>query len=179
MQLSNLLSRSPLIILGAIAGVMVSHQNAIATKKIVIDIAGPISASIKVKDLQIFAETGETTKTISQALGISKVSPNTVRGLMTLEVGADVTNIARVLYSNLGENVTKGIAEVVQTRHKYESDKALRSAIILAAADDNRISVLEVLEKYPTDEMHINVSKINEIVEKVKGTISNLEELLQ
>ena len=179
MQLSNLLSRSPLIILGAIAGVMVSHQNAIATKKIVIDIAGPISASIKVKDLQIFAETGETTKTISQALGISKVSPNTVRGLMTLEVGANVTNIARVLYSNLGQNVTTGIAEVVQTRHNYESDKALRSAIILAAADDNRISVLEVLEKYPTDEMHINVSKINEIVEKVKGTISNLEELLQ
>ncbi|MGK7921049.1 MAG: alpha/beta hydrolase [Trichodesmium sp.] len=179
MQLSNLLSRSPLIILGAIAGMMVSHQSAIATKKIVIDIAGPIRASVKVKDLQIFAETGETTKTISQALGISKVNPNTVRGLMTLEVGANVTNIARVLYSNLGQNVTKGIAEVVQTRHNYESDKALRSAIILAAADDNRISVLEVLEKYPTEEMHINVGKINEIVERVKGTISNLEELLQ
>ncbi len=179
MELPNLLSRSPLIILGWIAGVILSHQSAIATEKIVIDIAGPISASIQVKDLQLFAETGKTTKTISQALGISKVNPNTVRGLMTLEVGANVTNIARILYSNLGQNVTKGIAEVVQTRHNYESDKALRSAIILAAADDNRISVLEILEKYPTEEMHIDVGKINEIVEKVKGTISNLEELLQ
>ncbi|MDJ0519794.1 MAG: alpha/beta hydrolase [Trichodesmium sp. MO_231.B1] len=178
MQLSNLLSRSPLIILGAIAGVMVSHQNAIATNKIVIDIAGPIKASIKVKDLRQFAETGKTTKTISQALGISKVSPNTVRGLMTLEVGANVANLAKVLYSNLGQNVTKGVAEVVQTRHNYESDKALRSAIILAAADDNRISVLEVLEKYPTAEMHIDVGKINEIVGKVKETIGNLGELL-
>ncbi|MGD1703641.1 alpha/beta hydrolase [Dapis sp. BLCC M229] len=178
MQLSNLLSRSPLIILGAIAGVIVSHQNAIATNKIVIDIAGPIKASIKVKDLRQFAETGKTTKTISQALGISKVNPNTVRGLMTLEVGANVANLAKVLYSNLGQNVTKGVAEVVQTRHNYESDKALRSAIILAAADDNRISVLEVLEKYPTAEMHIDVGKINEIVGKVKETIGNLGELL-
>ncbi|NES08076.1 MAG: alpha/beta hydrolase [Okeania sp. SIO2F4] len=178
MQLSNLLSRSPLIILGAIAGVMVSHQNAIATNKIVIDIAGPIKASIKVKDLRQFAETGKTTKTISQALGISKVNPNTVRGLMTLEVGANVANLAKVLYSNIGQNLTKGVTEVVQTRHNYESDKALRSAIILAAADDNRISVLEVLEKYPTAEMHIDVGKINEIVGKVKETIGNLGELL-
>ncbi len=178
MQLSNLLSRTPLIILGTIAGVMVSHQNAIATSKIVIDIRGPIKASVKVKDLRLFAETGETTKTISQALGISKVNPNTVRGLMTLEVGADVANLAKVLYSNLGQNITKGVAEVVKTRHNYESDKALRSAIILAAADDNRISVLEVIEKYPTAEMHIDVAKINEIVEKVKDTIGNLGELL-
>ncbi|MCH2049729.1 MAG: alpha/beta hydrolase [Trichodesmium sp. ALOHA_ZT_67] len=178
MQLQNLLSRSPLIILGALAGVMLSHQRAIATSKIVIDIAGPIKASIKVKDLRLFAETGETTKTISQALAISKVNPNTVRGLMTLEVGAGVTNLAKVLYSNLGQNVTKGVAEVLQTKHNYESDKALRSAIILAAADDNRISVLEILEKYPTEEMHIDVGKINEIVEKLKDTIGNLGKLL-
>ncbi len=178
MQLSNLLSRSPLIIVGAIAGVMLSHQSAIATNKIVIDLFGPIKASIKVKDLRLFAETGETTKTISQALGISKVNPNTVRGLMTLEVGADVANLAKVLYSNLGQNVTQGVAEVVKTRHNYESDKALRSAIILAAADDNRISVLEVIEKYPTAEMHIDVGKINEIVGKVRETVGNLGELL-
>ena len=177
MQLQNLLSRSPLIILGVLAGVMISHERAIATSKIVIDIAGPIKASIKVKDLRLFAETGETTKTISQAIGISKVNPNTVRGLMTLEVGAGVTNLAKVLYSNLGQNVTKGVAEVLQTKHNYESDKALRSAIILAAADDNRISVLEILEKYPTEEMHIDVGKINEIVEKLKDTIGNLGKL--
>ncbi len=179
MELPKLLSRSPLILLGAIAGVMLSHNSAIATKRIVIEIGGPLEASIAVKDLEIFAKTGKTTKTISQALGISKVNPNTVRGLMTLELGADVTNLAKVLYSKLGQNVTKGVAEVVQTRHNYESHKALRSAIILAAADDNKISVLEVLQKYPTEEMHIDVGRINEIVEKVKGTIGNLEELLR
>ncbi len=179
MQLTHLLSRSPLMILGAIAGVMLSYQNVIATERIVVEIAGPIEASIKVKDLQLFAETGRTTKTISQALGVSKVSPNTVRGLMTLEIGANVTNLAKVLYSNLGQNVTKGITEVIQTKYNYESDKALRAAIILAAADDNRISVLEVLEKYPTEEMHIEVGKINQIVEKVKESFSNLEELLK
>lgn len=179
MQLQNLLSRCPLIILGAIAGVMISSNSAIATKKIVIEIVGPLEASIKVKDLRLFAETGKTTKTISQALGISKINPNTVRGLMTLEIGANVTNVAKVLYSKLGQNVTEGITEVIQTRHNYESDKALRSAIILAVADDNRISLLEVLEKYPTEEMHVDVGRINEIVSKVRDTIGNLEELLK
>ncbi|MDY7006359.1 MAG: alpha/beta hydrolase [Cyanobacteriota bacterium] len=112
MQLPNMLSRSPLIILGAIAGVILSTQSAIATEKIVIELVGPIRASIKVKDLRLFAETGKTTKTISQALGRSKINPNTVRGLMTLEVGA------------------------------YESEKALCSSIILGATDDNQISTM-------------------------------------
>ena len=179
MQLSNLLSRSPLIILGVISGFIVSHQNAIATSKIVINITGPIKVSIKVKDLQLFAETGETTKTISQALSISKVNPNKIRGLMTLEVGTDVGNLAKVLYSKLGQKLIKAVTEVVQTKHNYESDKALRSSIILAAADDNLISVLEILEKYPTAEMHIDVGKINEIVGKITETIGNLEELLK
>ena len=178
MQLQNLLSRSPLIILGALAGVMISHQRAIATSKIVIDIVGPIQASIKVQDLRLFAETGKTTKTISQALGISKVNPNQVRGFMTLEIEADVVNYGSFLYSNIGLNIIKGVAEVIQTRHNYESDKALRSALILAAADDNRISVLEILEKYPTEEMHIDVSKINQIVGKVQETIGNLGEII-
>ena len=80
--------------------------------------------------------------------------------------------------ANVCLNLTQGVAEVVTTRHKYESDKALRFAIILAAADDNRVSVLEILEKYPTAEMHIDVGKINKIVEKVKETIGNLGELL-
>ncbi|MEB3339806.1 alpha/beta hydrolase [Okeania sp.] len=180
MQLSNLLSRSSLAIFGTISGVIFSSQSAIAASKVVIDITGPIQASVKVKDLRRFAETGETTKTIRQALAASKdINPKTIRGIMSLEIGADIAKLAKVLYSERGQNITKAISEVVQTRYDKESDKALRSAIILAAIDDNRISILEIMEKYPTTDMYINLAKINEIVGKVQEAIGNLEELLQ
>jgi hypothetical protein len=98
---------------------------------------------------------------------------------MTLELGVDVAQLADALYSRTGETVAKSIGEVITTRSGYESDKALRAAIILAAADDGRISFLEVLQKYPTSDMYIQVDKINEVVARVEDLLENLQDLFR
>jgi hypothetical protein len=120
---------------------------------------------------------GKKTKTIAQAVGVSDVNADTLRGLMTLELGVDVAQLADALYSKTGETVADSIGMIITTRSGYESDKALRAAIILAAADDGRISFLEVLQKYPTNDMYIQVDKINEVVNRVEDILENLQDL--
>lgn len=172
--------RFPGIFLGAIAGVVLTGTGAFAADRIVINVfGGAIQAPIKVKDLQAFAETGKKTKTIAQAVGVSDVNPDTLRGLMTLELGVDVAQLANALYSNTGDTVAESIGEIITTRSGYESDKALRAALILAAADDGRISFLEVLEAYPTSDMYIQVDKINDVVDRVEDLLENLQELFR
>lgn len=179
MKLGNCF-RSPGIVIGAIAGVMLSCSSAFAAERIVVNIwGGLIQAPIKVRDLERFAETGKMTKTISQAVGASNVNADTIRGLMTLELGVDLVQLADVLYSSTGETVADSIGEVFRTRSGYENAKALRAAIILAAADDGRISMLEVLQKYPTSDMYIEVNKINEIVNRVEDLLENFEDLFR
>ena len=179
MKLGNYF-RIPGAFLGAMTSVVLSGTGAVAAERIVINVfGGGIQAPVKVADLQTFAETGEKTKTIAQAVGISDVNPDTLRGLMTLELGVDVAQLADALYSRTGETVTESIGQVITTRSGYESDKALRAAIILAAADDGRISFLEVLQSYPTSDMYIQVDRINEVVNQVEDLLENLEGLFR
>ena len=177
MKLGNWFRRSA-IFLGAIAGIALTSTGAVAADRVVINVfGGAIQAPIKVKDLQTFAETGDKTKTIAQAVGASNVNPDTLRGLMTLELGVDVVQLANALYSRTGDIVAESIGEIISTPSGFESDKALRAALILAAADDGRISLLEVLEAYPTSDMYIQVDKINDVVDRVEGLLENLEDL--
>lgn len=166
-------------VLGAFAGLMFACNKAEATEKIVVDVAWPFQASIRVDDLAKFAETGETTKTLRQALGFSKVNSDTVRGLMTLELGADVVKLSDALHSSTGTKIISGVSDIITTPSGYESDKALRAAFILAAADDGKISVLEVLENYPTQQMFIRVGQIQQLVERVNGIIEELKGLIE
>lgn len=170
--------RLPGILLGAMAGVVLTGTGAFAADRVVVSVfGGAIQAPINVKDLATFAETGKKTKTIAQAVGVSDVNPDTLRGLMTLELGVDVAQLANALYSRTGYTVADSIGEIVTTRSGYESDKALRAALILAAADDGRISFLEVLEAYPTSDMYIQVDKINDVVNRVEDLLENLQDL--
>ncbi len=179
MKLGNYF-RIPGVFLGAMTGVVLTGTVAVAAERVVVNVfGGGIQAPVKVADLETFAETGKKTKTIAQAVGISDVNPDTIRGLMTLELGVDVAQLADALYSRTGETVTKSIGQVITTRSGYESDKALRAAIILAAADDGRISFLEVLQKYPTSDMYIQVDKINEVVARVEDLLENLQDLFR
>lgn len=179
MKLNNCFAL-PGIFLGAMAGVVLTNSGALAADRIVVNVfGGAIQAAVNVKDLQAFAETGKRTKTIAQAVGVSDVNADTLRGLMTLELGVDVAQLADALYSQTGETVADSIAQIVTTRSGYESDKALRAAILLAAADDGRISFLEVLQKYPTSDMYIQVDKINEVVSKLEDILENLQDLFR
>ena len=177
MKLANCFRRSGIFI-GAIAGIALTGTGAVAADRVVINVfGGGIQAPIKVKDLQAFAETGKKTKTIAQAVGVSDVNPDTLRGLMTLELGVDVAQLATALYSSTGNTVAESIGEIVTTRSGFESDKALRAALILAAADDGRISFLEVIEAYPTSDIYIQVDKINDVVNKVEDLLENLQDI--
>ncbi len=166
-------------VLGAFAGLMFACNKTEAAEQIVVDIAWPLQASIGVDDLAAFAETGETTKTLRQALGFSNVNSDTVRGLMTLELGVDVVKLSNALHSSTGRKIISGVSDIITTPSEYESDKALRSAFILAAADDGRISVLEVLENYPTKQMFIRVSEIQQLVNRVNEIIDEIKELIE
>lgn len=165
-------------VLGAFAGLMFACNKAEATEKIVVDY-WPLQASIGVDDLAAFAETGATTKTLRQALRYSNVNSDTVRGLMTLELGADVAKLSDALHSSTGRKIIGEVSNIITTPSTYESDKAFRSAFILAAADDGKISVLEILENYPTRQMFIRVSEIQQLVEKVNAIIEEVKELIE
>jgi hypothetical protein len=66
----------------------------------------------------------------------------------------------RVLNSFLGDAILDQMGDFVHTPSGEADREAMRSALILSASDDNRISLIEVIQNYPTREMHVNGNRI-------------------
>jgi len=99
--------------------------------------------------------------------------------LMSLEIGLKPVILARVVYSTPGEKITDEIGQAIRTHRRTESGKALRAAVILASGDDGKLSLLEILKKYPLPEVYVDVASIAATVGKVQGLVGNVQSLLQ
>ncbi|OCQ94691.1 hypothetical protein BCD67_04285 [Oscillatoriales cyanobacterium USR001] len=176
MKFPNFASLCATFLLGTTATLFLSNST-IAAEKIVLKY-GPLAQSIKISDLENFVKTGETTPTLATMLKISKQNADTVRGLMSLELGVNVLTLDRALNSKQGETALVELGKTMRTRSRFESDKALRAALILSSADNGKLSLIEILQKYPTSEINIEVANIGATVEKLKGLTGNLQQLL-
>ena len=168
----------PGLILGAIASVVMSNTSAIAAERVVLTY-GPFQAPVKVKDLEKFAENGDKTKTIKQLVGASGIDEDTLRGLMTLEVGFDLVPFACLICSPTGMELVEDIAITVRTHRRVENSHAIHAALINAVSDDGKISFLDFLKKYPVPGLYVDVANIPETVEKIQGLAGELETLLR
>lgn len=172
-------SFSPLcgaLLLGA-STVLCWGTSAQAAEKIVLKY-GPVAQSIQISDLEAFVTTGRKTPTLATILRLAKQDSDTIRGLMSLEIGVNVVALDRVLNSKDGEMALIELGKTVRTRSRAESHKALRAAVITSAAD-NKVSMLEILKNYPTSEIDVEVAAIGRTVDKLKGFAGNLQELLK
>ena len=177
MKLTKFVSIGIALLLGASASI-VSSSRAFGAEKVVLTF-GPIRQTINISDLEDFAKDGTTTPTLQQIIQFSKMDAQILRGLIGLEIGLKPANLARVVYSAPGEKITDEIGQVIRTQRRTESGKALRAAVILAAGDDGKVSLLEVLKKYPLPELYVDVDSIGAAVGKVQGLVGNLQTLLQ
>jgi predicted dienelactone hydrolase len=67
--------------------------------------------------------------------------------------------IAQFLYTPQGEVLLERLGRVIQTKARQPGFYAIRSALILAAADPEGLSVINVLRKFPTYGIRIDIAR--------------------
>ncbi|MGL5081338.1 MAG: alpha/beta hydrolase [Microcoleaceae cyanobacterium] len=168
----------PGLMLSAIAGVLFTGASAVAADRVVLTY-GPFQAPINVSDLKEFAETGEKTKTISQIVGFSGVEEDTLRGLMTLEIGFDLVPFSCLICSPTGVELIKEMALTVRTHRRVENMAAIHAAMINAVSDDGKISFIDFLEKYPVPGLYVDVGNIPETVDRLQSLAGDVDKFLK
>lgn len=178
MKLAKFVSIASIAAVAASVGIFSTGSRALGAEKIVLTF-GPLRQAINIEDLENFAKNGDTTPTLKQIIRFSKQDPQLLRGLIGLEIGLKPANLARVIYSTTGEKITDEIGQAIRTQRRTESGKALRAAVILAAGDDGKVSLLEILKKYPLPEVYVDVASIGTTVAKVQSVAGSLQTMLQ
>lgn len=126
--------------------------------------------AVPVQDLEMLAATGEAPESIDSLLVAAGQSPGDLQASLTRPLNVRLRLLDRTLNSWPGEWVLDQMGEVIHTPSGEANRQALRSAIVLSAADDEQISVLELLQNYPTQQVVLEVDKI----ESVYNLLANL-----
>ncbi|MEB3358473.1 MAG: alpha/beta hydrolase [Synechococcales bacterium] len=149
------------ISVGLLAGSMAIAlgSEAIAAERVVLTY-GVLQRSVSVEDLTLLAETGETSSTLGTYLDKTGRDAEELRGWLTRDLEVSPTLLDRSLNNPLGDAALDRIGETIHTRSGGANRQALRAALILSASDDERISLIEVLQNYPTEAVYVNGERL-------------------
>lgn len=136
-------------------GVLSLSLPALAAETVVMTY-GVLEASVSVEELTTFAETGEQSSRLKRYIRQSGQEPGAVRRTLTREVDVDVVVLDSLLNNVAGEYVLDQVGEVIHTRSGGANRQAMRSALVLSASEDNTLSLIEVIQNYPTSEVMVD-----------------------
>ncbi|MGL5940647.1 MAG: alpha/beta hydrolase [Waterburya sp.] len=144
-----------IFMLVAVSVININPQRVFASEKIIFNY-GATSESVELSELQDFAETGEISSSLDFLLKFSKQNPFVIRWILTQEFPANTQLIYDLLNTAPGEYVLSQTSTIVSSKSERANVKALRGALVNSASDDNLISLIELLENYPTQEVYVN-----------------------
>lgn len=140
---------------------------------------GPLQFSLSVESLETYAREGTIRPDFAAYAG--QLNEEQLAQLRkALATRADVTPVAvsQFFYSTQGEAILRELGKLIQTRTGQSGFYAIRSALILAAADEEGLTPLNVLKKFPTDSIRINSARAFELIERASRAIQETEDAI-
>lgn len=141
---------------------------------------GPLGRSIPISDLRTFVDTGATTRQLRWYLRFANVEPEALQQVLTTEISLPFAFVNRTAYSLPGEFALLQVGQIIHTKSRQGvvQIKALRSTLVASTADDNRISLIEFLEKYPTPELYVDGVILARTARQAKNVVARIEPTL-
>lgn len=130
---------------------------------------GIFERTISIDSLETYAKTGE----ISQGLSAYTKNLNPtqlieLRQILTNRIPLTPVEVSQFLYSPIGQRLLDRLADIIET----DADKAgfygIRSALILAAADPDGLTLLNILRQFPLEELEVDLGRGQEIAQAVE-----------
>lgn len=164
---SGLLARS-LFSVGAMGGFLATMVvSAIAAEKIQFFV-GPFEPTIYIEDLETFAADG----TVPERLGLlarrfDETQLDSIRTLLNTSYPTDLIAVSQFTYGRFGEHLLYQAGQIVQTDSFRNGGFALRSSLLLAAANEpDCCTMLDLMRHYPLETIQINLALALQVVDE-------------
>ena len=162
------------LVLIASASILLSSTSAVAAEQVLLKYR-IFQESISVKELTTFAETGELSSSLKINLALARQNPKVVRQYLTEPVKVNFLLLDRLLNSSIGEVVLDEVSQVVHTPSRRANRQALRSAFTLSASSDGNLTLIEIIQNYPTAVVQVEGDRL----ERAYRQISQLTRLVE
>lgn len=170
------------LLVGAVAEVA-RPKPAIAAEEIRLLVGGPITLSVSVDSLETFAETGEVAE--DMRLFTRFANETAIAGLrqaLQANIPLTVQQVDNLGYSDFGQDILFNVGKVIRPHPSLNGDRALRGAVIKAAASarentrengqPTEWTALDVLKRYPSQTIDVRLQDLQEIRRFVTSYLS-------
>ncbi|MEM8502814.1 MAG: alpha/beta fold hydrolase [Cyanobacteria bacterium P01_D01_bin.1] len=118
---------------------------------------GFIEVSTSVEALRLYAQTGRPNEELAPYIRfLSEEQRVQFRQALLARQDISPVNISQFLYSGIGQNISRSVGNIIQTKGRLSGAKGLRGALVLAAAEPDGLSLLSVLDYFPTRAVRID-----------------------
>jgi len=162
---------------GITAGMLLSSSNAIAAEQVVLKYR-ILREKISVRELTRLTETGTLSPTLAAYLKLAGKNPQDIRQPLTQVVKVNPLLLDRVLNSWVGNTVLDQVSQAIHTPSNQANRQALRAAISLSANRDGQLTLMEVLQNYPTREVEVEGDRLVGAFRQLNRLSDRLENLL-
>lgn len=146
---------------------------------------GPLSATLDIDDMETLVDTHEAPDGLKFYLNLASLDPEVLRTVLAMEIGASGRFMQGMLASESGNHLLTQMSEVIhlppdrpniqmlKTDEQSEAPTdtknvaALREALV-HSAHDRQVTVLEILQNYPTDRVYVNAGKLIRFMETIQ-----------
>lgn len=176
MRLKKILFRYGLFLAGC-GNILLSTLPAEASEQVIMNYH-IFQRSVWVSELATFADTGELSNQLEAYMDTAKLDPDNLRRTLTTPVPVDLIFLDRVLNSPMGEAILDRLSLAVHTPSHQASRQALRSALILSASDDSQITLMETIEKYPTQQVYVEGERLQDAYNQLTSLARPIQGIL-
>ena len=130
--------------------------------------------SISTAELRNFANTGEIPPDLQTFLQTTEQVPQFWSGLLKQEIYISPQFLKSVIDTSTGQFVLLKLDEVINTSSSGKDLDAIRNTVIEAYDDDNRISIMELLDRYPIGRIQIDLTNLEGAYNQARAFIEQV-----
>ncbi|MEH2050927.1 alpha/beta hydrolase [Nostoc sp.] len=134
--------------------------------------------SLSVDSLETFAKVGKIDQDFS--FYANRATPEQLaqlRDLLQQRFNITPTLVSQVTYSPIGEQLVKQLGRLLLTESRKNGFYAIRASLILAAADRDGLTVVNLLRKFPSNTIRVNFTEGLRIVDDLSQLIKRKDEV--
>jgi predicted dienelactone hydrolase len=175
----SIVNKFLLKILFVLAILFSSIDRASGAEKIYFDY-GLIQFSISIRYLESYANEGKIEGELATYSGyLTPEQLTSLRGILKTRLNLSPVAISQFFYSPQGEAILERLSVLIQTQARQPGFYGIRSALILAAADPEGLTILNILKKFPTKGVRIDSTIGFEILDRVSGLLEQTERAVE
>ena len=148
--------------------------NPVQASETVIFKYGFLRESISVPELTNFVQTGQLSRSLKAYLKMANRKPEEMRNLLTQEIEVDGIFLYNMLRTIPGEFLLDEVSKVIHTPTDRANRQSLRSAFVSSALEDNKITLMEVMQNYPTADVHVEGELLADVYRKIDGVVKRV-----